>query len=285
MNNALLPVSFLLIAVTGIAAYWYRALQRDQVRKRLFSVGAETGSADQQQAVVPFAERSFFLPWLIVVPIGSLVCWYWQIPLNISAGLIVVFGFIGAEIDAWLYQWRLARMETQLADTIDVLVASVGAGASLQASLQQASEYTPMPLRAELAEMVARLRLGDSPADVFQLLGQRVPTETFRLISTTLTVNWRMGGELGHTLSAIGTTIRDRLAIARQLRTLSTQGAMTTITVLTVIWFMAAMMWQADPPRFVSFLLSTEGSWLIAACLVMQGLGIAMISRISRPKI
>ena len=166
-----------------------------------------------------------------------------------------------------------------------LIVQNVGAGASLQASLQQASEYTPMPLRAELAEMVARLRLGDSPADVFQLLGQRVPTETFRLISTTLTVNWRMGGELGHTLSAIGTTIRDRLAIARQLRTLSTQGAMTTITVLTVIWFMAAMMWQADPPRFVSFLLSTEGSWLIAACLVMQGLGIAMISRISRPKI
>ena len=53
MNNALLPVSFLLIAVTGIAAYWYRALQRDQVRKRLFSVGAETGSADQQQAGGP----------------------------------------------------------------------------------------------------------------------------------------------------------------------------------------------------------------------------------------
>jgi tight adherence protein B len=172
-----------------------------------------------------------------------------------------------------------------LADAIDVLVASVSSGASLQASLRQASEYSPMPLRGELSEMVARLRLGDSPPDVFDLLRQRVPTETFRLFATTLTVNWTVGGELAETLAAIGSTIRDRLAIARQIRTLSTQGTLTTLTVLAVVWFMAAMMWQADPPRFKSFLQSGVGSWLVAASLFLQGVGVALVSRISRPKI
>ncbi len=56
----------------------------------------------------------------------------------------------------------------------------------------------------ELQEMVARLRLGDAPLDVFDLLQQRVPIETFRLFCTTLSVNWEVGGGLAHTLASIG---------------------------------------------------------------------------------
>nr|WP_286177374.1 type II secretion system F family protein [Rhodopirellula sp. JC639] len=182
-------------------------------------------------------------------------------------------------------EWRQSRIETQLADTIDVLVASVRAGSSLQTALTQAAEYAPMPIKRELDEMVARLRLGDSPPEVFGELSERVPMETFRLFSTTLSVNWEAGGSLGEILAGIGRTIRDRLIIARQIRALSTQGRLTTVVVLVVTWFMAAMMWQSDPPRFVRFLTTPTGTWLITLALVLQGVGIAMVSKISRPKV
>ncbi len=283
MIGILVPFALLLVAIIGLIAFWYQAAQRDLVARRMEESDSETDYDSDLEK--PFATRWSWIPWMIIVPIGVLVAWYWQWPWNIAIGAIFVLSLIGMEIDAWIYQWRVSRIESQLADAIDVLVASVGAGSSLQASLSQASENTPMPLRGELTEMVARLRLGDSPPDVFDLLRQRVPSETFRLFSTTLTVNWQVGGALAETLAAIGSTIRDRLAIARQLRTLSTQGALTTVTVLAVVWFMAAMMWQADPPRFTSFLFSVVGSWLTAASLVLQGVGVALVSRISRPKI
>ena len=283
MIGILVPFALLLVAIIGLIAFWYQAAQRDLVARRMEESDSETDYDSDLEK--PFATRWSWIPWMIIVPIGVLVAWYWQWPWNIAIGAIFVLSLIGMEIDAWIYQWRVSRIESQLADAIDVLVASVGAGSSLQASLGQASENTPMPLRGELTEMVARLRLGDSPPDVFDLLRQRVPSETFRLFSTTLTVNWQVGGALAETLAAIGSTIRDRLAIARQLRTLSTQGALTTVTVLAVVWFMAAMMWQADPPRFTSFLFSVVGSWLTAASLVLQGVGVALVSRISRPKI
>ena len=283
MTGALIPAGGLIAAILGLAAYWYHVSQRDRVVRRLNETESEEDFVDEIEQ--PFARRYRLLPWLIVVPIGIAMGWYWEWPWNIAAGVIFVLALIGSEVDAWIYQWRISRMESQLADAIDILVASVSAGSSLQASLNQAAENSPMPLRAEMQEMVARLRLGDSPPSVFRLLSQRVPTETFRLFATTLTVNWQVGGELGETLAAIGSTIRDRLAIARQLRTLSTQGTLTTFTVLAVIWFMAAMMWQADPSRFLSFLGSTPGSWMIAACLFLQGVGVALISKISRPKV
>lgn len=273
----------LIVAIIGVILFWYRAAQRQEVLGRLSKVESEADVGETSE--LPFASRWWWMPWILVIPVVLMLSWYWTCPWNLAIGVGFVLGLVGMEIDAWFYQWRLSRIEAQLAEAIDVLVASVGAGSSLQASLLQASEFSPLPLRTELAEIVARLRLGDSPPDVFGLLQQRVPTETFRLFSTTLTVNWQVGGELSETLAAIGSTIRGRLAIARQLRTLSTQGTLTTLAVLGVTWFMAAMMWQADPPRFLSFLFSTVGSWVVAASLFLEGIGIALVSRLSRPKI
>ncbi|MCH2590469.1 MAG: type II secretion system F family protein [Planctomycetales bacterium] len=180
---------------------------------------------------------------------------------------------------------RFNRIETQLADCIDMLVASVQAGASLQSALEVATGDTRQPLRRELEEMVARLRLGDAPVDVFELLRQRVPVETFRLFCTTLAVNWEVGGGLAQTLASVGQTIRDRMAIARQIRTLSTQGRITTMSVLFVTYFLAAMMWQSDPARMLGFLSTSVGQMLVTVVLALQGIGIAMVAKISRPKV
>ena len=283
MTGFLVPAGSLFAAIVGLAIYWYKSAQRDFIVQRLHA--SESDIQADISYEYPFARRHRVIPWITIVPVGLVAAWALALPWNIALGVIFVMALLCSEVDAWIYQWRVSRMEAQLADTIDVLVASVGAGSSLQAALTQAADFAPLPLRRELSEMVARLRLGDSPPSVFDLLRQRVPTETFRLFTTTLTVNWQVGGELAETLSAIGSTIRDRLAIARQIRTLSTQGAFTTVAVLIVIWFMSAMMWQADPLRFESFLISTVGSWMVAACLFLQGVGITLVSRISRPKV
>ena len=280
--SVLLTMLGLILAALCVAFYWYRAATRESVLRRL-----DDSTAEEEVVFVeePFAKRHLFWVWISVIPFGLLLLFVTPWPANIIVGLMVVLGCLLAEFDAWIYGWRINQIESQLAEATDVIVASLSSGASLQASLQQASEFSPMPLRGELDEMVARLRLGDSPVDIFDSLRQRVPTETFQLLSTTLTVNWSVGGELSGTLSAIASTIRDRLAIARQIRTLSTQGTVTTLMVLTVIWFMAAMMWQSEPIRFEGFLGSTTGSWLVAVGLLLQGLGVALVSKISRPKV
>jgi tight adherence protein B len=166
-----------------------------------------------------------------------------------------------------------------------MLVASVQAGASLQSAMEIVSNDIGQPLERELQEMVARLRLGDAPQAVFNLLQQRVPIETFRLFCTTLSVNWEVGGGLANTLASIGQTIRDRMAIARQIRTLSTQGRITTLAVLSITYFLFAMMWQSDPSRMLGFLSTSVGQGLVTAALLAQGIGIAMVAKISRPKV
>ncbi len=279
----ILTGSGLLLAIGAVAYYWRLAAIREMLGKRLLTPAV----GDQQRAVrvKPFAQRRFLLPIALGLIVGLVFVGLFSWPVNIAVGLAFAFSLMGFEVDAWIYETRLTKIETQLADSIDLLVASLGAGSSLQASLVQAADYTENPLKREFSELVARLRLGDSPADAFRLLEKRVPTETFQLLSTSLVVNWQVGGGLAETLAGVGKTIRDRLAISRQIRTLSTQGRLTTITVISVVWFMAAMMWQSDEMRFVGFVNSQPGSWLMAATLMLQGIGIALVSKISRPRI
>lgn len=282
MLQFLVPLLFLILASAVLVLYWVRAARRETVRRRLDDQPEEWV---EELPEPPFASRHRWIPLIFAAFIAAAFALLTTCPDNIAAGIGFVFLFVGMEADAWIYRWRIARMESQLADTTDILVSSITSGASLQASLTQAAEFSPIPLRYELEEMVVRLRLGDSPNDVFEMLGQRVPTETFKLLATTLIVNWNAGGELSPTLSSIASTIRDRLAISRQIRTLSTQGTLTTVIVLSTIWFMATMMWQSDPIRFEGFIRSESGSWLISAGLLLQGIGVALVSRISRPKL
>ena len=270
-------------AVAAGAWYWRRAWFRDQVRKRLEDT-RETADV-VTAAGGAFARRHLILPWFtgVIVSVAVVVLLHW--PTNIAAGLGFVTALLLVQLDAWVLELRFNRIESQLADCVDVLVASVQAGASLQSALEAASGESRDPLRGELEEMVARLRLGDPAVDVFALLRRRVPVETFRLFCTTLTVNWEVGGGLAQTLASVGQTIRGRMAIARQVRTLSTQGRITTMSVLFVTYFLGAMMWQSDPARMTAFLATSVGQMLVTAVLVLQGVGIAMVAKISRPKV
>jgi len=269
----------------GAAAVWYgrHVWLKNQVQRRL--VGEARRTNERKATRRPFARKHPVLPWIIACLSLSILVMGLSCPVKVAVAISIVIGLLVVQIDVWIVEVRRARIESQLADTIDVLIATVKAGASLQVALEAAATDTKAPLRPELEEMVARLRLGDAPADAFNLLRQRVPVETFRLFSTTLTVNWEVGGALAETLSSVGRTIRDRLATTRQIRTLSTQGRLTSMSVLAVTYFLGAMMLQAEPNRVMNFLTSAVGEWLVTVALVLQGVGIALVSRMSRPRV
>ena len=270
-------------AIGALVWYWRHTFIREKIRERLIADEDATALAELTER--PFARRHYILPWIGGTIITALLIWGISCPTNIAVAVGIVTALILTQVDAWILEIRQSRIESQLADCIDMLVASVQAGASLQSALEAASNDMGQPLRRELQEMVARLRLGDAPTDVFELLRQRVPVETFRLFCTTLSVNWEVGGGLANTLASIGQTIRDRMTIARQIRTLSTQGRITTMVVLGITYFLGAMMWQADPSRMYGFLGTDAGQWLVTVALLLQGIGIALVAKFSRPKV
>ena len=177
---------------------------------------------------------------------------------------------------------KTARIETQLADAIDLMVAALGAGAGVADALENAMRESRSPLRPQLEEVVGRIRYGDDPRTVYRGLTERVPLETFLLFSSALSVQSETGGSLAPTLASVGRTIRDRIEIARRIRSNSAQSEVSTLAVMMLTYFIALIVWRTNPEQMRQFLATSVGQWAVAGTILLQAAGLVWMSFISR---
>ncbi len=230
----------------------------------------------------PFARRHLWLCGLFATTVGAVLYFAagWSVAFSVAFAFLSLL--VAVQVDSMVYQRRHDRIERQLADALDLAVASLKVGSSLQQALSYAAEESPRPLSEELSHLVARIRLGDPADEVFEGLTDRVPLETFRLFTTSLVVNWDTGGSLVAPLSMVGRTIRERIELTRRLRALSAQAKASVVGILLVTYFLAAVVWRNDPERMVAFLSSTVGQTLVAISIGLEGVGILWIGSLSR---
>jgi tight adherence protein C len=132
-------------------------------------------------------------------------------------GVVVAGGaaFAGWDLPALIIRRRgrarVERIERQLPDLIDLLVASVEAGLGVSASLAMLADRFEAPLGQELQIVLHQQRLGTSAAAALAALADRADTPGVRAFARTLVRAEAMGG-------SIGTVLRNLAADARRRR-------------------------------------------------------------------
>lgn len=275
--------SGLMAALYGWRQIRLRRLVRERVAVAADPVPATTRSRSRAPAI-PFVRRNHWVPWLT----GLATAFVCRFGIGLPWTFCLMFGLIVALLGGLLDVMRVTRLsaliERQLADAIDLMVGALRAGAGVTAAIESALVEIKPPLRAELQEILGRLRFGDEPRDVFQAFVQRVPLETFRLLAFALATHWEVGGSLAPTLATVGRTIRDRIEVSRRIRSLTTQSRVSILAVLGATYFIALIIWRNDPQRMSDFLSTQVGSYLVTGAVVLQAIGIVWSNRIGRIK-
>jgi tight adherence protein B len=153
---------------------------------------------------------------------------------------------------------------------------------SVTQALEIAARESRAPLRPQLTHVLGRIRLGDDPQAVLRSLERSVPLATFRLFTSALSVHWEVGGSLTGPLAVVARAIRDRIEMSRRVRALTAQSRFSTLAILAVTYFVAVVVWRADPERMRQFLGTSLGQWLIAATVVLQAIGVLWTARLGR---
>ncbi len=222
------------------------------------------------------------IPWVV----GPLVAGIVVMTNDIVPWIAVAIGGVAAVSTSILIQFiaaqRVARLESQLADSVDLMVSTLRAGGGLTDALSSAAQEAGRPLRGYLHELIERIRLGERPESVLTSLEERVPLESLRLFTFTLGAHWQGGGSLATTLSNVGRTIRDRFEVARRVRGQAVETEVSVVGVMVVTYSLALLMWNNYPDRVELFATSELGSMFIGFTIVMQGFGIFWISRVTR---
>ncbi len=270
------------IAVAFVFALAFRHVRLQRIARVRLNEDVHVHVHRRATGLTPSLRRHHWIP----VAVGAFVLLLCRVLLGIdlvyALALGVIVAVIAFLIEGWRHQLNRLKLETQLANSIDLMVASLGAGSGLMEAIDGAAYEAGKPLKPELQETLGRIRFGETPKQVFEDLAERVPLEAFRLFAFTMAVHGETGGSLAPTLATVGRTIRDRIEIGRRIRAQSTQAQASVIGIVLITYFLGALMWRTNPAGFEEFLTHPVGSNIVAAAIVLQAIGLLWITRLTK---
>ncbi|MGD1996966.1 MAG: type II secretion system F family protein [Anaerolineae bacterium] len=124
----------------------------------------------------------------------------------------------------FLHSKRLNGFNNQLSDTINLLVNSIRAGYSVLQAMETVAEEMPPPASEEFRRVVREVQLGIGMEEALNNMLRRVRSDDLELMVTAMNVQREVGGNLAEVLDAISFTIRERIRIQGEIKSLTALG-------------------------------------------------------------
>jgi tight adherence protein B len=165
---------------------------------------------------------------------------------------------------------RLKAFNGQLADTIALMSNSLRSGLSLVQSMEMISREAEPPIAEEFQRVVREIGLGVGPQDALLHLVRRVASDDLELLVTAILVQFEIGGNLSRILDSIASTIRERVKLHGEIRTMSAQGRMAGY-VLSGLPVAIGGLLMLIAPSYMGALF-TPGPWLVLPVFGIVGI-------------
>lgn len=182
---------------------------------------------------------------------------------------------------------RLQAFNDHLADTITLIANALRAGASFLQAIELVVRETQPPISTEFNRVIREVNLGLPFEQALANMVRRVRSDDLELLATAITIQHQVGGNLAEILDSIAFTIRERVRILGEIRTLTAQQRMSgyvvaglpifLVVILTVIapTFMAPMF--ESPPEILGL---PAGVIILIIGGIMMGIGFLAIRKI-----
>ncbi|HEY4228405.1 MAG TPA: type II secretion system F family protein [Candidatus Limnocylindrales bacterium] len=172
-----------------------------------------------------------------------------QNPIVLLIGLII--GFMAPRF--WLNNRkssRLRQFNKQLPDTVTLIANALRAGSSFLQSIELVVRESRPPISIEFGRVIREVNLG-LPFDLaLENMVKRVKSEDFELMATAIAIQHQVGGNLAEILDSIAFTIRERIRIKSEIRTLTAQQRLSGYVVGALPFFLAFFIFLAAPTFF-----------------------------------
>ncbi|CAA9268046.1 MAG: Flp pilus assembly protein TadB [uncultured Chloroflexia bacterium] len=192
-------------------------------------------------------------------------------------GMIVGFYFTRVYL-RMKRRFRLRKLEVQLPDAIDVLGGALEAGSSLPQSMGMVAREMSDPIATEFSRVVRDQELGLSQQEALDRMLLRCPSEDLDMLFTAINIQSRVGGNLSKVLRSIGFTIRERLRIRGEIKTLTAQGRISAKVIaglpIALLLLLTLFNWSFVNPLFTTTLgymmLGAAGIGIVVGYLTMM---------------
>lgn len=240
---------------------------------------AENLATQLAQANLKWTVGEFLVLTLLVATSFGLLFYaiqrYVLIPVGVIGGFFLPRIYLGIRKSQ-----RLKEFDNQLGDALNLIVNSLRAGYSTMQALEVISNEMPAPISEEFGRVTLELQLGVPFDTAMANLLRRMPSPDLDLIITAMSVQREVGGNLAEVLDAISFTIRERVRIKGEIKTLTAQGRYTGYLITGLPFVLATFIYLVNP-GFIDPLFSDPCGWImIGISLVLIVIGYIAINKI-----
>ncbi len=181
---------------------------------------------------------------------------------------------------------RLQAFNDHLADTITLIANALRAGASFLQAIELVVRETQPPISTEFNRVIREVNLGLPFEQALSNMVRRVRSDDLELMTTAITIQHQVGGNLAEILDSIAFTIRERIRIIGEIRTLTAQQRMSGYVVAGLPIFLVVIL-SVIAPTFMEPMFGPPEIFGIPAGVIilvfggiMMGIGFLAIRRI-----
>ena len=214
------PISDLIAQSASIATLNRMVEQRDFGA----NISRELARADLKLKV-----SEYLLVWagaVVGIPAFMFIFGYFlpalQNPIALLVGAVIGF-FLPRFYVKRRQGGRLNSFNKQLPDTITLLANALRAGSSFLQAIELVVRESRPPISTEFGRVIREVNLGLPFESALVNLVRRVKSEDLDLMVTAISIQYQVGGNLAEILDSIAYTIRERVRIKGEIRTLTAQ--------------------------------------------------------------
>jgi tight adherence protein B len=162
---------------------------------------------------------------------------------------------------------RQRAFNAQLADVITMMANSLRAGFALLQAMELVAREGPTPVNDEFERVVREIQFGSSLEVALAHMVDRMESDDLELLVTAINVQREVGGNLVEVLNTIASTIRDRVRLVGEIRTLTAQQQFSGYIIATLPVALALLLSIINSNYMLGvFRTTTYCGWLMLSC-------------------
>lgn len=180
---------------------------------------------------------------------------------------------------------RVRLLNEQLSDAITMLSNSLKAGYSFFQAVDMVAEEMSGPVSEEFSILKKEINLGLDTEKALENMAARISSDDMDILVTAVIIQRQSGGNLAELLDNIAATIRDRVKIKRELKTITAQGRISGLVISILPFVLCGIIYLISPSQMSLLFTTSLGQIMVAMALLMEITGIILIRKVIKIEI
>jgi tight adherence protein B len=177
---------------------------------------------------------------------------------------------------------RLAKFNDQLEVALRLMTSGLRAGLGLRQAMIVVVSEMPDPIRVEFNRVLNQTSIGVSIYDALDQFNDRMPSPEMLMLTRSIRIQSKTGGNLGRTLETLAETIKQRRRIDRKVKAVTSEARYSSYVIGALPMFVLGFILAVEPDMRDALVNTWFGKLAMVAAIGLDGLAMYVMAAMSK---